>query len=74
MSNVDITVADRAIARVKSRALGRTRYAGQEAFDDETLVSEIERLRLIVADYEAAAAKIEANPLLPNQYLGKGEG
>lgn len=34
-----------AIAAVKSRAEGRTRYDGQEPFLDEVLVGEIERLR-----------------------------
>jgi hypothetical protein len=36
---------DEAIAIVKSKANGRTRYEGQEPFLDEVLVAEIERLR-----------------------------
>lgn len=33
------------ISRVKSRSAGRTRYEGQEPFDDELLLEEITRLR-----------------------------
>lgn len=36
---------DEAIAIVKSKAAGRTRYKDQEPFLDEVLVGEIERLR-----------------------------
>jgi hypothetical protein len=36
---------DEAIAIVKSKANGRTRYEGQKPFLDEVLVAEIERLR-----------------------------
>lgn len=36
---------DEAIAIVKSKTNGRTRYEGQEPFLDEVLVGEIERLR-----------------------------
>ena len=36
---------DEAIAIVKQKANGRTRYEGQDPFLDEVLVAEIERLR-----------------------------
>ena len=42
--------ADEAIAIVKSKANGRTRYEGQEPFLDEVLVGEIERLESLLVD------------------------
>lgn len=37
--------ADEAIAIVRSKSRGRTRFEGQEPYLDEVLVAEIERLR-----------------------------
>lgn len=42
---------DKAIAIVKSKASGRTRWEGQEPFLDEVLVMEIERLRSFISDH-----------------------
>ena len=38
--------ADEAIAIVKTKSAGRTRYEGQPDYLDEVLVMEIERLRI----------------------------
>jgi hypothetical protein len=37
--------ADEVIAEVRAKARGRTRFDGQDAYRDEILVAEIERLR-----------------------------
>lgn len=37
--------ADDAIATVRSRSMGRTRYEGQEPRDDELMLAEIDNLR-----------------------------
>ena len=49
-----ISTVEEAIALVKSKANGRTRYEGQEPFVDELLVGEIERLRAIVGRVSSA--------------------
>ena len=42
--------ADEAIAIVKSKSSGRTRYEGRPDYIDEVLVNEIERLRAKLED------------------------
>lgn len=53
---------DEAIATVRSRSMGRTRYAGQSPFIDEILVAEVERLRAVLCvlglDDVAAGGKL----------------
>lgn len=41
---------DEAIAEVKRKAEGRTRYEGQPPYRDEVLVAEIERLQAALKD------------------------
>lgn len=45
---------DEAMAIVKSKAAGRTRYEGQEPYIDEVLAAEVERLRVRVELLENA--------------------
>ncbi len=51
---------DEIIKEVRSKARGRTRYAGQEPFWDEMMVAEIERLRREVEEWRTAAVEWRA--------------
>lgn len=57
--------ADEAIAIVKTKSAGRTRYEGQPDYLDEVLVDEIERLRRenseLIHDIERAIANHSAD-------------
>ena len=48
---------DKALEIVRSRAKGRTRYAGQEPFVDEMLAAEIDRLRHSVRDFAGQTSR-----------------
>ncbi len=58
--------ADEAIAIVKTKSSGRTRYEGQPDYLDEVLVTEIERLRdQLSAERQAHEATIKhANEII----------
>jgi hypothetical protein len=65
--------ADDAIATVRSKFMGRTRYAGQEPRDDELMLAEIDNLRAERDLYQAALLIIAGQAQCVDNLLSHSE-